>query len=109
VKNGVIVTLRFLDKLTNHTLFCPICNSELNWFETAIGNGYQKDHLKCVSCDKYFINDSQLTETDTPRRNVEYHKQKGFDDEGYLGVPTSYFYRPRWLRKVEKLLRIDRR
>lgn len=104
---GVIV-MRFLDKLTHHTLYCPICNSELNWFDTAVGKGYQKDHLKCVSCDKYFVNDSQLTETDTPRRRVEHFMQQGFDDEGYQGVPTSYFYRPEWLRKVEKLFWIGR-
>lgn len=101
--------MRLIDKLTNHTLFFPICDSELNWFDTAIGKKFQRDHLKCVSCDKYFINDSQLTETGTPRRRVEHFKQQGFNDEGYQGVPTSYYYKPEWLRKVEKLLWIDRR
>ncbi|NEW04891.1 hypothetical protein GK047_02520 [Paenibacillus sp. SYP-B3998] len=98
--------MRFLDKFMKRTLFCPICNSELNWFGTVVGKGFQKGELKCVTCDKYFINDSELTETDTPRRRVEHFKQQGFDDKGYQGVPTSYFYKPAWLRKIEKLLRV---
>jgi len=60
-----------------------------------------------VGCDKYFINDTELTETDLPRLQVEHFKQRGFDDEGYQGVPTSYFYKPLWLRRIERLLRIE--
>lgn len=90
-----------------YAMFCPHCNKELNWFETSFGKGNQTDHLKCVVCDKCFINNSELTETDAPRRRVEHFKQQGFDDEGYQGVPTSYFYKPRWLRRIERLLRIE--
>lgn len=99
--------MRLLNWLRNrYALFCPHCRNELNWFDTSIGKGNQTDHLKCVTCERFFINDAALTTTDVPRRRVEYYKQQGFDDEGYQGVPTSYFYKPEWLRKIERFLRL---
>ncbi|GAA3407542.1 hypothetical protein GCM10020370_39320 [Paenibacillus hodogayensis] len=90
-----------------YTLYCPNCSNELNWFETAYGTGIRIDYLRCVVCDMFFIKDAALTPTDAPGKRVEHFKKQGWDDEGYQGVPTSYFYKPGWISKIERLLGLN--
>jgi len=93
---------------SKYAISCPRCGNELNWFERSFGKGNMTDtdYLKCITCDMFFIKGVALTPTDVPRNHLEHLKKQGYDDEGYQGVPTSYFYKPEWLRKIEKILRI---
>ncbi|MDQ8735111.1 hypothetical protein [Paenibacillus sp. LHD-38] len=90
-----------------YAILCPHCGMELNWFETAYGKENDTVHLKCVTCDIFFIHDEALTETDVPGRRIEHFKQQGWDDEGYQGGPSSHYYKPKWLRRIERLLNIE--
>lgn len=82
-----------------YAISCPHCGNELNWFDSSV----TKDYLKCVPCDMFIINDVALIPTVSPRNRIE-HLKKMY--EGYHGVPTSYFYKLKWLRKIENLLKI---
>jgi uncharacterized protein YbaR (Trm112 family) len=103
-----VIALGVIKKLLHaHILYCPICNAELNWFSYTEGN---INHLFCKECEEYYRRDhgSKLLITDDqPKRANEYYERKlGLKiDEDYFGIPTHIFYKPKWIKLIEQILK----
>lgn len=80
---------------SNRTIYYPVCTKELNWYLVHA----DVDYLLCVSCNKFFKK-ANLSETDLPLRIIDHLKSINYTDD-YKGIPTSYFYSPKWLIKLK--------
>lgn len=78
-------------------VYCPVCSEELNWY---LNHG-DVDYLFCVSCNKFFKK-TDLSETDLPMKINVHLKSISYTDD-YEGIPTSYFYSPKWLINLKKI------
>ncbi|MBA9088809.1 hypothetical protein D3C76_581890 [compost metagenome] len=92
-----------------YVIQCPECGHELFWYATS--NDGSKT-FKCINCKTYYLKKNgrhtELKLTDVPNQYNKLYFNHDVVQSKYNGVPTSIACKPKWLRIIEKIIRIKR-
>lgn len=90
-----------------YSILCPKCKNELIWGRRS----NEIDQLKCRKCEIFYDMDREtkklsISNKDTIISLNDIMRSHGLDTDVFL-TPTSIWYKPRWVRYIEKILGID--